>query len=72
MLGFKCFLVHPGIEEFTMVGEQDLRQALPHVAKNRAAAAGARGASWSARRGDGALARCGLDSLRDILAVAAG
>lgn len=29
--GFKCFLVHPGINEFTMVGEEDLRLALPHV-----------------------------------------
>jgi len=25
--------VHPGIKEFTMVGEQELRRALPHVAK---------------------------------------
>jgi len=33
VLGFKCFLVHPGIEEFTMVGESDLRAALPHVAR---------------------------------------
>ena len=33
VLGFKCFLVHPGIEEFTMVGEHHLRAALPHVAK---------------------------------------
>jgi allantoinase len=32
-LGYKCFLVHPGIEEFTMVREQDLRAALPHVAR---------------------------------------
>ena len=32
-LGFKCFLVHPGIEEFSMVTEQDLRSALPHVAR---------------------------------------
>ena len=31
--GFKCFLVHPGIDEFTMVREQDLRTALPHVAR---------------------------------------
>ena len=31
--GFKCFLVHPGIEEFTMVREPDLRAALPHVAR---------------------------------------
>lgn len=33
VLGFKCFLVHPGVEEFTMVGERDLRLALPHVAR---------------------------------------
>src|SRR5271170_5632903 len=32
VLGFKCFLVHPGIEEFTMVSESDLRAALPHIA----------------------------------------
>ena len=29
--GFKCFLIHPGIEEFTMVSEADLRAALPHI-----------------------------------------
>jgi allantoinase len=31
--GFKCFLVHPGIEGFTMVTEEQLRVALPHVAR---------------------------------------
>jgi allantoinase len=31
--GFKCFLVHPGIDGFTMVHERELRAALPHVAK---------------------------------------
>src|SRR3984893_15158443 len=31
--GFKCFLFHPGIDEFTMVTEQQLREALPHVAE---------------------------------------
>jgi len=31
--GFKCFLVHPGIDEFAMVGEQDLRRALPILAR---------------------------------------
>jgi allantoinase len=31
--GFKCFLVHPGIDEFTMVTEQQLREALPCVAE---------------------------------------
>ena len=30
--GFKCFLIHPGIDGFTMVNEQELRAALPHVA----------------------------------------
>jgi allantoinase len=29
--GFKCFLVNPGVEEFTMVTEQQLRTALPRV-----------------------------------------
>lgn len=27
--GFKCFLIHPGTDEFTMVGEAELRAALP-------------------------------------------
>jgi len=33
VLGFKCFLIHPGIDGFTMVGERELRLALPHVAR---------------------------------------
>lgn len=33
VLGFKCFLIHPGIDGFTMVTEKDLRAALPHVAR---------------------------------------
>ena len=33
VLGFKCFLVHPGIDDFTMVTEEQLRSALPHVAR---------------------------------------
>jgi allantoinase len=32
--GFKCFLVHPGIDGFTMVNERELRAALPHVARS--------------------------------------
>jgi len=32
--GFKCFLIHPGIEEFTMVGEAELRVALPLIKKS--------------------------------------
>jgi len=31
--GFKCFLVDPGIDGFTMVSVQQLRAALPHVAR---------------------------------------
>jgi allantoinase len=31
--GFKCFLVHPGIEDFAMVTERHLRAALPHVVR---------------------------------------
>jgi allantoinase len=31
--GFKCFLVHPGIDGFTMVTEQQLRAALPHITR---------------------------------------
>jgi allantoinase len=35
VVGFKCFLVPTGIEEFTMVGESELRAALPFVAQAR-------------------------------------
>jgi allantoinase len=35
VLGFKCFLIHPGIDGFTMVDEADLRTALPHLARTR-------------------------------------
>lgn len=31
--GFKCFLVHPGIEEFSMVDEHDLHIAMPLIAR---------------------------------------
>lgn len=31
--GFKCFLIHPGIDEFTMVNEVQLRAALPKLKK---------------------------------------
>ena len=33
VLGYKCFLVHPGIEEFALVRESDLRAALPQLAR---------------------------------------
>ena len=32
--GFKCFLIHPGIDGFTMVTEQQLRASLPEVARS--------------------------------------
>ena len=31
--GFKCFLIHPGIDGFTMVTERQLRASLPAVAR---------------------------------------
>jgi allantoinase len=33
VLGFKCFLINPSIDGFTMVTEEDLRAALPHVVR---------------------------------------
>ncbi len=33
--GFKCFLVHPGIDGFTIVTEPQLRAALPHIARTK-------------------------------------
>ena len=33
VLGFKCFLIHPGIDGFTMVTEKQLRAALPHLVR---------------------------------------
>jgi allantoinase len=32
--GFKCFLINPGIDGFTMVTQQQLRKALPHVVRS--------------------------------------
>jgi allantoinase len=31
--GFKCFLIHPGTEEFQMVTEADLRAVMPEIAR---------------------------------------
>ncbi len=31
VVGFKCFLIHSGVEEFSNVTEDDLRQALPEL-----------------------------------------
>ncbi|HEX3355152.1 MAG TPA: allantoinase AllB [Terriglobales bacterium] len=33
VLGFKCFLIHPGVDGFTMITEQGLHRALPHLAR---------------------------------------
>lgn len=35
VLGFKCFLIHPGTDDFAMVTEPELRMALPHVARTK-------------------------------------
>lgn len=33
VVGFKCFLVHSGVDEFPSVGENDLREAMPELAR---------------------------------------
>src|SRR5712691_10476117 len=33
VVGFKCFLVHSGVDEFPNVSEQDLRQAMPELTR---------------------------------------
>ena len=69
VLGFKCFLVHPGVEEFTMVGESDLRAALPHVARTglpllvHAELPGPVDAATESLRGGG------LETIRDLFAI---
>jgi allantoinase len=34
VLGFKCFLIHPGCEGFTMIDQQQLEAALPFIAES--------------------------------------
>src|SRR5216117_3222872 len=33
VVGFKCFLIHSGVDEFPNVSESDLRQAMPELAR---------------------------------------
>lgn len=33
VVGFKCFLIHSGVDEFPNVTEEDLRQAMPELAR---------------------------------------
>jgi len=33
VVGFKCFLIHSGVEEFSNVTENDLREAMPELAR---------------------------------------
>lgn len=35
VVGFKCFLIHSGIDEFPNVTEKDLNEAMPILAKNK-------------------------------------
>src|SRR5580704_14167370 len=34
VLGYKCFLIYPGCEGFTMIDQQQLEAALPHIAQS--------------------------------------
>ncbi len=72
VVGFKCFLIHSGVEEFPNVSEQDLRAALPELTRlqatlivhaevpgpveKAAATANANGADAPAPQGEGASA----------------
>ncbi len=49
VLGFKCFLSPSGVAEFEHVNEQDLRDALPELARAQPASARPRGASGTAQ-----------------------
>src|SRR5205085_9541876 len=33
VVGFKCFLIHSGVDEFPNVAESDLREAMPELAR---------------------------------------
>src|SRR5438876_7859402 len=33
VVGFKCFLIHSGVDEFTNVNEEELREAMPQLAR---------------------------------------
>ena len=35
MVGFKCFLIHSGVDEFPNVTEDDLREAMPELGTTR-------------------------------------
>ena len=58
--GFKCFLIYPGCDGFSMIDREQLERALPAIAESGLAAAGACRTCRPHRRGDGNLARRGL------------
>ena len=55
--GFKCFLIYPGCDGFTMIDREQLERALPGDRGIGAAAAGACRAGRADRSGDGEAAQ---------------
>ena len=55
--GFKCFLIHSGIDGFAWVDEADLRLALQGTQRHRFAAAGACGGGRTGRSSNGGAER---------------
>ena len=71
VLGFKCFLIHPGIGGFTMVTEQDLRAALPHVARTGLPLLVHAELERPGGRGYGSIGGRRLEIVRDVSEIAA-
>ena len=71
--GFKCFLIHSGVDGFAWVDENDLRGALEKLRGIGVAAAGTRGTGRPGGGGDAGDRgdACGLASLHDLLGVTA-
>ena len=72
--GFKCFLIHSGIDGFAWVDERDLRFALAQSAGNRIAAAGPRrgGRPGEQRDTEVECVRRGLAQVLNLSGLAAG
>ncbi len=47
VVGFKCFLIHSGVDEFPNVTEADLREALPELRETRCVIDSSRRSAWT-------------------------
>ena len=70
--GFKCFLIYPGCDGFTMIDQQQLEAALPYIAESGLPLLVHAELAGPIDRGDAAAARCRLAQLCDVPGFAAG